>query len=184
MPPVTKIALGFVLVFGALRLNGFDLLLDPAGWGLCAAGLSQLQRSAEDPFARARSIALVMFFLSFAAMIDYDRGSGEHLTDSPVEHVIGLAGTAGALIAVWLTVEAVIRRLRSHEETSRAARLDVLRWAVAGLGVLGVPAGYGYAVLGPVTVIAWFAALVALIIVLYRSARLPCLSPTRKPVTG
>ncbi|WP_344860510.1 hypothetical protein [Planomonospora alba] len=54
--------------------------------------------------------------------------------------------------------------------------LDVLRWAVAGMGALGALAGYGYAELGPAVLLAWFAAVVALIAVLYRSAGLPCLS--------
>ncbi|MFI7699740.1 hypothetical protein [Nonomuraea sp. NPDC049480] len=55
MLPVTKIATGFVIAFGALRINGFDLLLDPVGWGLCASGLAQLHRSPGDGFDPART---------------------------------------------------------------------------------------------------------------------------------
>lgn len=183
MSPVARIATGFVFAFGALRFNGFDLLFDPVGWGLCASGLSQLQRSLDDPFSWARSVAAVMACTSFAAMV----ASGEHssrvsaVSPITITQLIGIANTLGALIAVWLIAEALIRRIRPCGDVSRAALLDVLRWAVAGLGVLGMLPGYGYADLGPVTAIAWFATLVALIVVLYRSAHLPYLSPTWAP---
>jgi uncharacterized membrane protein len=58
----------------------------------------------------------------------------------------------------------------------------MLRWAVVSLGVLGMLSGYGYADLGLVTPIAWFATVVIQIVVLYRSAGLPCLSPAWEPV--
>ncbi|WP_188194823.1 hypothetical protein [Nonomuraea sp. SYSU D8015] len=184
MPPVTTIALGFVVVFGALRFNGFDLLFDPVGWGMCAAGASRLQRSPEGPFARAEAAAMVMIFVSLAALLSPSPGAGRGVTESAAEHVIEVVDTLGSLIALWLVVEAVVRRLRSCGKTSRAARLDVLRWAVAGLGALALPAGYGYAIPGPATAIAWFTALVVLIVMLIRSARLPCLSPGGKPVAS
>ncbi|MEU7748373.1 hypothetical protein [Nonomuraea sp. NPDC049158] len=180
IPPAAKIATGFVFTFGALRYNGFDLLFDPAGWVLCASGLSQLQRSLDDPFSRARSTTAVMACVSFIAMIASAEYSGPSQGISPITitQLIGIANTLGALIAVWLIAEAIIRRIRPCGDISGAARLDVLRWAVAVLGVLGMLAGYGYADLGPVTAIAWFATLVALIVVLYRSAHSPYLSPT------
>ncbi|WP_433242032.1 hypothetical protein ACQPYK_37300 [Streptosporangium sp. CA-135522] len=185
MPPVTKIATGFVFAFGALRLNGFDLLLDPVGWGLCASGLARLQRSADDTFARARSLAIVMVFTSIVAMI---ASSGVHSSYapvvSPIKHVVGIVNAAGALIVVWVTVDAVIRRIRPCGETSRAALLDVLRWAVVSLGVLGMLVEYGYADLSLVTLVAWLVAIAALIVTLYRSARLPYLSPTWGPAAS
>ncbi|WP_406312911.1 hypothetical protein OHA77_30910 [Streptosporangium sp. NBC_01639] len=184
MRPVTKIATGFVFAFGALRFNGFDLLLDPVGWGLCASGLAQLQRSVDDPFGRARTFAIVMVCVSFGPMFASVVPWNYPLMVFPVKHVIGLANTAGALIAVWLSVDAIIRRIRPCGDTSRAALLDVLRWAVVGLGTLGILAGYGYANLGLVPLIAWFAAIAALIVVLYRSARLPYLSPIWEPMAS
>jgi hypothetical protein len=45
-------------------------------------------------------------------------------------------------------------------------------------------AGYGYAALGGFIAFSWFAAIVALVVVLYRSARLPCLSPAQGPLAG
>ncbi|AWS40088.1 hypothetical protein [Streptosporangium sp. 'caverna'] len=184
MRPVAKIATGFVFAFGALRFNGLDLLFDPVGWGLCASGLFQLQRSADDLFGRAGFFAVAMVCISLVAMLRLDMNPSYPLMVSSVKHVIGIAGTAGALIAVWLSVEAVIRRIRPCGDISGAALLDVLRWAVAGLGVLGILAEYGYADLGFVPAIAWFAAIVVLIVVLYRSAHLPYLSPTWEPVTS
>ncbi|MER5325793.1 hypothetical protein [Streptosporangium roseum] len=117
-----------------------------------------------------------MVCVSLVAMVAPGAHSGYPLMALPIKHVIGIADTAGALIAVWLTAEAVIRRIRPCGDISRAALLDVLRWAVVSLGALGMLAGYGYSGLGLVPLIAWFAAIVALIVVLYRSARLPYLS--------
>ena len=182
MPPVTKIATGFVFAFGALRFNGFDLLFDPVGWGLCAAGLADLQRSVEDPFSRARSFAFVMACVSFVAMVASGERSSHPLTVFSFSQVLGLATTVGALVTVWQVVEAMIGRIRPHAEISRTALLDVLRWAVVGLGALGLLSGYGYADLGVVTTVAWFASVVALIVVLYGSAGLPSLSATWTPM--
>jgi hypothetical protein len=175
--PVRKIALGFVVVFGALRFNGFDLLLDPAGWVMCASGLWQLRISPGDSFDRVHSVAIFMVCVSTIAIF-----SGWGSSDDVATRLIGLLNTVGALIAVWVVAGVVIGRVRSCGESSRAALLDVLRWAVAGLGVLGLLAGYGFAVLGSVTVVVWFAALVAVVVVLYRSAELPCLSAEWRPV--
>ncbi|WP_329089166.1 MULTISPECIES: hypothetical protein [unclassified Streptosporangium] len=182
MLPVTKIATGFLFAFCAFRLNGLDLLFDPVGWFLCVSGLSQLQRSADDPFGRARSFAVATLCASLAAMVVSGAPSNGLLTLSPVEHGIGIANTAGALITVWLSADAVIRQIRPRGDISRVALLDVLRWAVVSLGVLGMLVGYGYADLGPVLPVVWFAAVLALIVVLYRSAHLPCLSPIWGPV--
>ncbi|MEV1248942.1 hypothetical protein [Nonomuraea sp. NPDC049750] len=180
MPPLARIATGFVFTFGALRFNGFDLLFDPAGWLLCASGLSKLRRSLDDPFSRARSLAVAMACVSFIAMIASGERPSRSLAVSPITftQLIGIANTLGALLAVWLIAEAIIRRIRPCGDISGAVLLDVLRWAVAVLGVLGMLAGYGYADLGPITAIAWFATVVALIVVLYRSAHSPYLSPT------
>ncbi|RSM98196.1 hypothetical protein DMB42_45150 [Nonomuraea sp. WAC 01424] len=148
MRPVTKIATGLVIVFGALRFNGLDLLFDPVGWGMCAAGLLLLQRPG-DAFARAQA-----------------------------------AATAGALVTVWLIVDALMTRMRSRGDNSRVALLDVLRWAVAGLGAAGLLAGYGYAELSSVLVVGWFAALVVLTVVLYRLADRPYFAATRPASDG
>jgi hypothetical protein len=180
--PVTKIATGFIVVFAAFRFNGFDLLLDPVGWGLCAAGLVQLGKSLDDPFNRVAISAVTMVCVSFVALIA--PVASDSIATSPITHLIGLANALGALVTVWLAVDAVIGRIRTGADTSMAGSLDLLRWAVAGLGLLGTLAGYGYATLGQVTLIAWFAAVVALVIALYRSARLPCLSPTWEPAAG
>ncbi|MEU6739981.1 hypothetical protein [Streptosporangium sandarakinum] len=177
MRPVTKIATGFVFAFGALRLNGFDLLLDPVGWGLCASGLYRLRRSGDDPFATAWVSAVAMICVSFVILAVSSGVLGHDRTVSYFAQVIGIAGTVGAPLTVWLAVDAVIRRIRPGGETATADLLDVLRWAVAGLGAMAGPAQYGYVGLGTAVGVVWFAAVVSLIIVLYRSARLRCLSP-------
>ncbi|MFF3442211.1 hypothetical protein [Streptosporangium sp. NPDC002721] len=184
MLPVAKIATGFLFAFAALRVNGFDLLFDPIGWCLCVSGLSQLRRSADDPFDRARVFAVATLCASLVVMVVSGAPSNALLTLSPVEHGIGIAGTAGALITVWLSVDAVIKRIRPGGDIFRVVLLDVLRWAVAGLGALGMLAGYGYADLGPALAVAWFVAVTALIVTLYRSARLPYLSQTWEPAAS
>ncbi|YCK33119.1 hypothetical protein ACNF49_03150 [Actinomadura sp. ATCC 39365] len=167
MHPVTKIATGLVVAFGALRLNGLDLLFDPVGWGLCAAGLLSLEQPG-DAFARARTSAGCMVPVSLVAVF-----MGGEPTDGPIKDVIGIAATAGALIAVWLIVDAFMIHLRSSGDTSQVALLDVLRWAVAGLGAAGLLAGHGYAELSPVLLAGWFAALVVLVVMLFRLADRP-----------
>ncbi|HUR06302.1 MAG TPA: hypothetical protein VM347_27395 [Nonomuraea sp.] len=113
---------------------------------------------------------------SFVVMLASDERSSDPL--SSFSQVIGLANTAGALVTVWLVVDAIIGRIRPFEDSSRVALLDMLRWAVVSLGVLGMLSGYGYADLGLVTPVAWFATVVTLVVVLHRSAGLPYLSPT------
>ncbi|MEU6722937.1 hypothetical protein ABZ917_04385 [Nonomuraea wenchangensis] len=172
MQPVTKIATGLVIAFCSLRLNGVDLLFDPVGWGLCAAGLLSLQRPG-DAFAVARAWAVCMAPVSLVAVF----ADGVR-ADEPITHVIGIAVTVGGLITVWLIVDALMIRMRSHGDSSQVALLDVLRWAVAGLGGAGLPARYGYGELSSVLLVAWFAALAVLIVVLYRSADRPSLCAT------
>lgn len=176
MRPVAKIATGFVFVFGAFRFNGFDLLLDPVGWGLCVSGLFRLERSADDPFGRARLAAAAMVCASLVATIVSVADSSRTLSTSSLGEMIGIANTAGTLITVWLITDAIIRRIRPQGAVSPAALLDVLRWVVVGLGVLVVLTRHGYADLGIFTLVTWVAAIVALIVMLYRSAHLPYLS--------
>ncbi|GGL30384.1 hypothetical protein [Planomonospora parontospora] len=181
MPPVMKIAIGFAVVFGAFRLNGFDLLFDPVGWSLCASGLFQLERSADDPFGRARPAAIAMAAASCLSLVTSDAVPDRSPMSAPIQHGIGIACTVGALVTVWLSVDAVIRRIRTYGDVSRADLLDVLRWAVVGPGALALPAGYGYADPGVVPLTVWFAAVGALVTMLYRSARLLCLSSAWEP---
>ncbi|MEU5859804.1 hypothetical protein ABZ815_01420 [Nonomuraea sp. NPDC047529] len=68
-------------------------------------------------------------------------------------------------------------------DSSRAALLDVLRWAVAGLGTAGLPAGSGYAELSPVLTLGWFVALVVLVIALWGVRDRPYFAGVR-PVSG
>ncbi|NUW30054.1 hypothetical protein HTZ77_01205 [Nonomuraea sp. SMC257] len=175
--PVTKIAIGLAIAFVALRINGFDLLLDPVGWGLCASGLAQLRRSADDGFDRAHGMAVAMVWVEIASFTLSIAGP----SDSPVRRAVGALIAAGALAAVWLVADPVVRRVRSGGDASRAALLDVLRWAVVALGWPGVLAEYGYAALGPVVTVACFATVLSLIVVLYASAGLASLSPGWSP---
>ncbi|MEV4835473.1 hypothetical protein AB0K05_13180 [Nonomuraea sp. NPDC049486] len=178
--PLKRIVAGLVIVYCALRVNDFDLLLNPLGWAMCATPLLLLRRSAGDPFDLARTSVLAMVCLSAVAVFAGWVGPSLGSTPSPVVELIGVAEGVGGLVAVWLITDAVIRRIRSYGIASGVAVLDVLRWVVVGLGALGTPAGLGYTALGPVVAVGWFACLAALLLMLYRSAKLPYAASVRK----
>src|SRR5437868_9900314 len=106
MQPLTKIATGFVIVFGAIRLNGFDLLSGPVGWGLCASGLAQLRQGAGFGgvgfgFGRAGFSAIAMAFIAFFAV--FEPAPNMYGPPAfPFQPVIGLVDALGALVTVWL----------------------------------------------------------------------------------
>lgn len=177
--PIARIAAGLIVAFASFRVNGFDLLIDPVGWGLCASGLGHLQRSGTDPFGRAGTAAVTMICVSLVAVLSGGTRPGSGLLDSPIAYLSALAASVGGLITVWLIVDAVLRQVRRYEDHPRLALLDTLRWGMAGLGALGILAGYGYADFGAEAAIAWFATVVALVVVLYRLADLPCLGSRR-----
>lgn len=175
--PVTKIAIGLVFAFAHFHVNGLDLLVDPVGWFLCAAGLGQLRRSPTDPFGRASTAALTMVCISLVAVLSKGVRTNSSLLDSPLAHLSAFAGTVGALITVWLIVDAILRQIRHAEAHSKLTVVDVLRWLMVGLGTLGIMDGYGSVDFGVEIGIAWFATVVALVVVLYSLADRPCLAP-------
>ncbi|SEG40289.1 hypothetical protein SAMN05444920_102892 [Nonomuraea solani] len=164
-----KIATGFVFAFGSFNVNGFDLLLDPVGWGLCVSGLDGLGRSMGEAAYRARSAAVLMVFVSIFELLGFFTRSDED--EGRISYVFGVLASVAAFVTVWMVAGAIVERLRPQGDLAGAALLDVLRWAVLGLGTLAVLAGSGYVVLGQVALIAWFAAIAALVIVLYAWAR-------------
>jgi hypothetical protein len=174
--PVIKIVLGFVFVFGVFRINGLDLLFDPIGWGLFVFGLAQLEHVTGDPFNRAKSCAFAMMCVSVFTVITPDAFDA---TAGPTSMVISIAYVAGTALTVWLSVDAVIRRIRPYADVTM---LDASRWAVAGLTVLGALIGGDPAEFAIVILLAWVVSIVALIVVLCRLARLPYLAPGWRPV--
>ncbi|SEL83636.1 hypothetical protein [Nonomuraea pusilla] len=171
--PLAWVATGFVLAFAAVRLNGFDLLLDPLGWGLCAAGLSRLGRTGEDPFGRARTFAVGMVWVSAVALAARGALTEDLPMDSSVLQVVELAERAGSSITVWVIADAVIGRIRLFGRHGRAAFLDVLRWAVAAFGILVLPPAQAYLNDGYIVLIAWLMALVVLVLEFYRLSQFP-----------
>lgn len=53
MLPLYRIAAGFLITSLALRINGFDLLVDVIGWVLVVFGLSRMEASVDPAFRRA-----------------------------------------------------------------------------------------------------------------------------------
>lgn len=172
--PVTKIAAGIGFAFAHFHVNGFDLLIDPLGWYMCAIGLGQLRRSPTDPFGRAGTAAVTMACVSLVALLSKGVRTSS-LLENPLAHLSAFADTVGALIAVWLIVDAVLRRIRRSEAHAKLTLIDVLRWLMVGLGVLGLMDGYSPVDFGAEVDVAWFAATAALVITLYSVADRPCL---------
>ncbi|MEV4563897.1 hypothetical protein AB0K12_09005 [Nonomuraea sp. NPDC049419] len=150
-----KIAMGLVFAFVAIRLGAFDLLLDPIGWWLCLLGVGDLR-----PGSKAGWLALGMAVLSAFALIDTEPMAG-----SPAA---GALYTAGSYLTVWAVVDVVVGHVHRAGDSSTAALLDVLRWAVVGPGAIAVLSGLGYARLGEVALIVSFGALAVLIVALWR----------------
>ncbi|MET8007212.1 hypothetical protein [Nonomuraea glycinis] len=172
--PVTKIAAGIGFAFAHFHVNGFDLLIDPFGWFMCAIGLGQLRRSPTDPFGRAGTAAVTMACVSLVALLSKGVRTSS-LLENPLAHLSGFADTVGALITVWLIVDAVLRRIRRSEAHAKLTLIDVLRWLMVGLGVLGLMDGYSPVDFGAEVGVAWFAATAALVITLYSVGDRPCL---------
>lgn len=161
MKPPAQLAAGFAVVFFAVRVNGFDLLLDPVGWMICTSALANM-----EVFDRAFTCGVAMILSSVLLLI----------APSDWEQVIGLAAGVGNAVTVALMVEPVMAATRRHRNL-----LDVLRWAVAGPGVLVVLSWYGYAELGGLFQMVALVAMVTLIVVLVRVSQEPWEPPAGTP---
>lgn len=178
--PLAKIAGGLAVVYCGFRINNFDLLLNPVGWALCASALDRLRGPVGEPFDRARAVALLMVCVSAIDQLAV-LNAGD-LEPTAAVQVIGYTDNLGGITAVWLIADAVVRRLRADGHGSRAAVVDVLRWIVTALSVLGTMAGLGYAALGPALAVVWFISLAALVVILYGSADLITAPPRSEDV--
>ncbi|MGI5488231.1 hypothetical protein [Microtetraspora malaysiensis] len=166
--PLYRVAAGFLIASLALRINGFDLLVDAIGWVLVVSGLSRLETAVDPAFGKARMAALVTLVLSFAELA----GLTENI-------VIGLLYGASKLVTTWLVAAGIITRARAFGDASTASTFDAIRWILTIVSGVALLLGYtaarmqGIAFVVAITgfiVIAWF------IISLYRSARLSYLA--------
>lgn len=173
--PAARIAAGLLLAFAAIRVNGFDLLLDPVGWWLCATGADRL-RGGDAP----GRVAVAMACLSVVALFASGTSAGTLIAVSVVgeapplaesgsgDFVFGVVHSAAALVTLWTVVDVVIVHVREGGEVTRAALLDALRWVATGAGGLAVLAALGYGRLAEAAVVVAFAALAVLIVLLLR----------------
>ncbi|WP_433424789.1 hypothetical protein ACQP1V_18810 [Microtetraspora malaysiensis] len=166
--PLYRIAAGILIASLALRVNGFDLLVDAIGWALVVSGLSRLETAVDPAFGKARMAALVTLVLSLA-----------ELTGLTENIVIGLLYGAGKLVTIWLVATGIVTRARAFGDVSTASTFDAIRWILTIVSVVASLLAYtaarmqGIAFIVAITgfiVIAWF------IISLYRSARLSYLA--------
>lgn len=171
MLPLYRIAAGFLITSLALRINGFDLLVDVIGWVLVVFGLSRMEASVDPAFRRARVSAIVTGVISCAVPIG--------LT---VNSVIGLLYTLSTQVTIWLIAEGIIARARNAGDASTASTFNVLRWILATVIAVGWLVSYavtspqGLGTIALILAVVGFVATIWFIIRLYRSARLPYLA--------
>jgi hypothetical protein len=166
MFPLHRVAAGLLIALLALRINGFDLLVDAVGWFLVYLGLSSMQVSVDPAFGKVQVSAVVAGALSLAAIVG--------LTAEPA---VGLLYTLSANITIWLLASVIIARARTFGDSATASAFNILRWILATTAAVNSLGGYLSVDLGAVgiSLILSLVALVWFVVQLYRSARLPYL---------
>jgi len=125
--PITRAGLGWLLIVFDLRLGGYDVVVDAAGWALVLLAMLDMRRRG-DWFRWAVAMSAVALWFS---LIEYapDVAGGEVAT-----WVYNLLFTAAFFCqASGMTVCA-----REGGADSIATQTNVLRWTVLVLNVAGV----------------------------------------------
>ncbi|GLX01376.1 hypothetical protein Misp02_54620 [Microtetraspora sp. NBRC 16547] len=173
MPPLYPVATGFLITSLALRINGFDILVDAVGWLLVVFGLSHMEASIDPVFGKAKVAAIVTLVLSAAELV----GLTVHV-------VIGLLYGLSRMATIWLVAEGIITRAQAFGDVSTASTFNALRWVLAIVSVVGWLIGYTGApvpIIALIVVIIGLGAILWFTICLYRSARLPYLVSASRP---
>ncbi|MBG0825274.1 hypothetical protein HS048_31795 [Planomonospora sp. ID91781] len=173
MFPLRTVAAGFLIALFAIRINGFDLLVDVIGWLLVVLGLSRMEKSVDPVFGKARLSAVAASALSLAALVG--------LTANVV---MGLLYMLSGTITIWLTAEGIISRAQAVGDSSTASTFNALRWVLLAVNVTGVVTFYTGALpsgIALITAVAGVVAVIWFVVRLYMSARLPYLSQPSAP---
>ena len=148
MKSLALLAWGQILVFIDFRIDGFDLIPDPLGWGMCAAAAASLS-SLHRGYVYAGWASLIGVVVSLPDWVDPEAASG----------ALGVVMLVVSTALVFATCTAIMATAPSRAGTARAIRAsDLLLTAVlvlvtlltlgepdaaplifvVGLGVLGV----------------------------------------------
>ncbi|MBB4936631.1 hypothetical protein FHR32_000936 [Streptosporangium album] len=127
MPPISQVALGFLVTFIAIRINGFDLLVDAVGWAAVASGLSRLETTVDRGFAGAKVSAVVACLVSILLLFGPTRAA-----------LITTVYTVVSLLTVWLIATVVMRRAQARGDISTAQTFNVIRLTEAIVQILAV----------------------------------------------
>lgn len=130
MSPFGKLFWGFLIAFIDIRINGFDLLIDLAGYLLVVVGLAQLATRNRN-FARARVYASVLLALSVLDLFTRGEAGSKIL-------LFGSEGATMAFFVLLLVVNLMLIYLicKGIAEMATAANapdladLAMSRWAV------------------------------------------------------
>lgn len=140
MTALQAIAMGLVLVILDVRVEGWDLIADPLGWGLVVVGLTRMRGPV--PRGTLLGLAAVAGVISFVSV---DGALLESL-DPSLAWLISLVE-----LAFDITLATVVADVLADSRPDLARRLRALRWFFvaaaiapvmifgAGIGVLLVP---------------------------------------------
>lgn len=194
MAPISRVATGFLLAFLAVRINGFDLLVDAVGWVIVASALARLEMEFGFAFSSAKTASVIAFVVSLADIVGW--------TEQPL---VGLIYSIMKLACAWSVTVAIIQRAEVYGDASTERKFDTFRrflafvivtmpllaiggamsyTAPAAVGMMSNGAPTALDMMGPIGLIAVVVQLIAmiwLVVLLYRSARLPYLLPTALP---
>ncbi|WP_377642603.1 hypothetical protein [Oryzobacter terrae] len=141
MRALSLVGVGLLVVFLDLRIEGFDLIADPVGWGLVAAGASRLRERHPAGFDLARYAAVAAAVTSAveAVLVLGSPGAGAWL--SVVVTLLDLAVVVGLCTALAALLDAAgdrrsasARLIRAGDVALTVVMAPLLAWgAVAGL---------------------------------------------------
>ncbi len=162
---VTVAVAGLLLVFLDLRPRGFDVLLDPVGWVVTAAGLRRL-REYGDWFPTAAFAAWVSALFALPDMLYPVRAARAVAAPQGLQGLLVAAYDLVTVVAVVLVAVAVWSAATEARETDAARRFRTLAVALAVVPGLSAIAGLATIDVAP------DAALVTLLVVLVLAGRL------------
>jgi len=125
--PITRAGLGWLLIVFDLRLGGYDVVVDAAGWLVVLLSMQAL-RSKNGWFtwaARSAGIALVLSL-------------GEYVPELPGEVVATSVYNLAFTAAFFCQASGMTACAREGGADSIATQTNVLRWSVLALNVAGI----------------------------------------------
>lgn len=134
MAPIRRAGLGWLLVIVDLRFDGYDVVVDAAGWLVVWLACGAMQQ--RSPWfrwaARCAGVALALSFL-------------EYLPSPPGELLLAVGYNVAFAATIFCQASGMTGCAQAAGAASIATQTNVLRWTVLGLNVaasLGMVAYY------------------------------------------